>query len=422
MKKIFILLALSFSWLTNLSAQKEQLYSLFDKYQETDGVTSIKIAKPMFGMLGKLNIQDADFDNLKPMFNKIKGLRILVLEKPTFPKELLAENRVPLMKYENLKNEIMSAVKSMHYEELISVNSKESKMKFLASNVNNGFMDDLLLSMNSDGNTVLMMLEGKISMDDVDRLASEAQNSSLNFNVNGNASESTAVTEESRKVGSFSGISVASGIKLTFTQGNSQNVKVETDGDKMQYVKTEVENGILKVFVKNQSNKSLNFKKLHVDVTAPAISKIATSSGSNFTTLNTLTGDNFQVSASSGSNISADINAKTGISVETTSGSNMKLDLKAKNLSMSATSGSNITLTGSADNATYQISSASTVNAQDLVTKNSTVSASSAADLKVNVAENLTVSGTSSASVKYRENPRLNKNTALSSGASVRSF
>ena len=57
------------------------------------------------------------------------------------------------------------------------MNSKDNKIKFLSTDAANGILDDLLLSINSDGNTVLMMLDGKISMDDVNKLVNEAQNS-----------------------------------------------------------------------------------------------------------------------------------------------------------------------------------------------------------------------------------------------------
>ncbi len=42
----------------NIFGQSDKLNQLFDQYQDTEGVTSIKIAKPMFRLLGNLNIEE----------------------------------------------------------------------------------------------------------------------------------------------------------------------------------------------------------------------------------------------------------------------------------------------------------------------------------------------------------------------------
>ncbi|MCG7280941.1 DUF4252 domain-containing protein [Chryseobacterium taklimakanense] len=420
MKKIFIILALAFSWFTNVSAQREKLYSLFDKYQETEGVTSIKIAKPMFSMLSKLDIKDAELDNIKPVLDKIQGLRILVIEKP----ESDSINKKAMLNFNSLQKDISSSLKNLNYDELMTVNSKEAKVKFLAADAANGVLDNLLLSVNSEGNQVLMMLDGKISMDDVNKLANETQTPTRTAPKNSTTigSTSSAVTEEQRNVGRFSGIKVSSGIKLTFTQGNNQSVKVITDSDKMEYIKTELQGDILNVYADPPKGKNLNFKMIQVKITAPELSKIAVNSGASFTTENTVNSSFFQIAVSSGSHISADLNTKGKVELSTTSGSNAKLNINAKTLEMSATSGSNANLAGAIDETSFQVSSASSVNAQDLISKNSTVSASSAADLKVNVSGNLTVSGKSGATVRYRDHATVRRNAALSSGATVKSF
>ena len=63
-------------------AQTEKLDAIFEKYQEAEGVTSIKIAKPMFRLLNNINIDDSDMDKIKPLISKMNGLKILIMEKP----------------------------------------------------------------------------------------------------------------------------------------------------------------------------------------------------------------------------------------------------------------------------------------------------------------------------------------------------
>ena len=66
----------------NIFGQSDKLNQLFDQYQDTEGVTSIEIAKPMFRLLGNLNIEDEDLKKIKPLINKVNALKILVVEKP----------------------------------------------------------------------------------------------------------------------------------------------------------------------------------------------------------------------------------------------------------------------------------------------------------------------------------------------------
>lgn len=158
---------------TAMSAQTDKLNQLFDRYQEAEGVTSIKIAKPMFNMLNKLNIGDEEMEQIKPLLSKINGLKILIVEKPETAKKDSADIKKMTLGYNSLQNEISKAISNLRYDELMTVNSKENKIRFLASDTTTDLLENLLLSINSEGNTVLMMLDGKISMDDLSKLVDE---------------------------------------------------------------------------------------------------------------------------------------------------------------------------------------------------------------------------------------------------------
>ena len=414
MQKFLFIFALFFSHFFNVNAQKDQLDQLFEKYQESDGVTSIKIAKPMFNMLNKLNIDDAELSQIKPLLNKIKGLRILIVEKPTFPKELAAENVIPLANYEKLNKDILSAVKKLNYEELITVNSKENKIKFLSSDAVNGVLDNLLLSINSEDNTVLMMLDGKISMDDVNKLVEEAEKSSPIVT----AKETGSSVGSVRNVAAFSGIEVSSGIKVNFTQEKIQSVVVETDPGMDQYISTVVENGVLKISINNHGNKNLRFKKLFVEVKAPHLKSIKTTSGASFTTLNVVDEDSFNIIAESGSAINAELDGKK-ITSNVESGATLKLNIETKDFAFVGTSGSSASVVGNTENSAFQLTSAASCNAQNLVAKNVAAMASSAGSVKVNATENLTSTTSSGGTVRYNGKPK-NFSASNSSGGSTK--
>ena len=397
MKKLLLIFALLFSYFSQVNAQKDKLDQLFEKYQETEGVTSIKIAKPMFNMLNKLNIADDELAQIKPLLSKINGLKILIIEK--------SDNEKQQSQFQKLQADISSSIKAMKYEELITVNSKDNKIKFLSSDATNGILDNLLLNISAEGNTVLMMLDGKISMDDVNNLINEAEKSTTKPSVITENKSSTGVTQV-RNVGKFTGVSVSSGIKVNFTQGNNQSVVVDTDPNLQEYISTQVENGILVISVQNKNNRKLNFKKLLVTVEAPQLSSVRVSSGSLLTTLNTINENDFQANISSGANLNADLNIRNKTNVSISSGSSMRMDVKTKNFQLAGSSGSSSTVVGNAENTTFSLSSAASCNAQDLSSKNATASASSGASLKINTTENLTATASSGASIRYKGNPR----------------
>ena len=397
MKKLLLIFALLFSYFAQVNAQKDKLDQLFEKYQETEGVTSIKIAKPMFNMLNKLNIADEELAQIKPLLSKINGLKILIIEKSDSEKQL--------PQFQKLQADISSSIKSMKYEELITVHSKDNKIKFLSSDATNGILDNLLLSINAEGNTLLMMLDGKISMDDVNNLINEAEKSATKSSVTTENISSNGVTQV-RNVGKFTGVSVSSGIKVNFTQGNNQSVVVETDPNLQEYVSTEVQNGTLVIGIKNKNNRKLNFKKLLVTIEAPRLSSVRVSSGSLVTTLNTITENDFAAEISSGANLNADLNIRNNTSVDIGSGSSMSLNLQTKNFSLTGSSGSSSTVVGNAVNTVFNLSSAASCNAQDLLSKTGTASASSGSMLKIYATENLTASATSGASIRYKGNPK----------------
>ncbi|MGA9213045.1 DUF4252 domain-containing protein [Kaistella sp.] len=412
MKKLLLIFALFFSHFFQINAQKDKLDQLFEKYQETDGVTSIKIAKPMFNMLNKLNIADDELAQIKPLLSKINGLKILIVEKP--------DSNTKTGGFQKLQSDIASSIKNMKYEELITVNSKDNKIKFLSSDATNGILDNLLLNISADGNTILMMLDGKISMDDVNNLINEAEKSTTKSSVTTENKTSSGITQV-RNIGKFSGVSVSSGIKVNFTQGNNQSVIVETDQNMQQYISTEVENGILVIKVLNKEKKNLNFKKLLVTIEAPKLSSVKVSSGSLLTTLNTINENDFQAEISSGANLNADLNIKNKTIVDISSGSSLKIDVKTKTLEFEGSSGSSATLVGSAENVMANLSSAASCNAQDLISKNGTARASSGATLKINSTESLNAAASSGASIRYKGNPIINTTDSKStSGGTVK--
>ncbi len=92
-------------------AQISKLDQIFEQYKEQKGVTSIKIGKPMFKMLNKMKINDADVETIKPLLSKINSIKMLVFENAG----------------SSIQKEVSSAIGNLKYEELLVINSDGDK-------------------------------------------------------------------------------------------------------------------------------------------------------------------------------------------------------------------------------------------------------------------------------------------------------
>lgn len=403
MKKLSTILVLFFLS-TNIFGQSEKLNQLFDQYQDVEGVTSIKIAKPMFRLLNSLKINDEDLNRIQPLLGKVNGLKMLVLEKPRTSMTPDKTDQRILDQSNRIQNEINSSLKQMKFDELMTVNSKDNKIKFIAQEANNGVLDNLILNIVSEDASVLMMLDGKISMDDVSKMIEDTKNiTSLSpvTTINSNNQDVKSV----RNVEKFDGIEVSTGVSVKFTQAANQSVVVNVEQDKQKYIITEVENGVLKVFIRNNGVKNLNIRNLTVNVSSPKMNRIVTKSGAIFEAVNTITDRALAVEASSGSRIDGDFKISSASAVQSESGSTVRMALQTGTLALDASSGAFVRLTGTADNVSYSISSGASCDAVNFAVKKVTVSASSGSSVKLNVSEALTAQVSSAASVQYKGNP-----------------
>lgn len=423
MKKIFIIFALAFSHFFMVSGQSDKFDRLFEKYQEVEGVTSIKIAKPMFSMLSSLNIDDSQLDQIKPLLSKINGLKILITENPE--KANSKEGIQVQAHLAQLNKDVASYLKTLNYSEIMSVNNSGAKIKFLSAEAKDGILDDLLLSIDGGkGENILVMLDGKLSMDDVNKIinSSETKTNSVTNTRTSFTSESNSsyLNGEARNVGEFSGISVSTGVNVVFKQESPTNVKVIADADKLQYVITKVENGVLKVYIDNKGQKNLRFKNLSVNISSPRMDNIKASSGANFTVVNSIKENSLNIDASSGANVKGDFKITNAVEIAASSGSNIRVGVTATSVMVKASSGSNAAIEGKANSGLIDISSGALCKADELKLDNLEAEATSGGNLSVNVSGRLKVRASSGGLVKYKGRPEIEANISKTSGGTLK--
>ena len=235
------------------------------------------------------------------------------------------------------------------------------------------------------------------------------------------------------KVDNFDGISTSSSIDVKYTQTTgSTDVEVYAPDNLMEYVKLEVEGGMLKIFFySEETGKSINIKGKHdteVRIAAPAVHALQASSSGDILLMNGLQcEEEVSLSASSsgdikGGNIlckaleteassSGDIELEnvecTSLMTEASSAGDISInDVKAETVNVQASSSGDVSMAGVCRSAKFESSSAGDIEADGLKAEHVIAKASSAGDITCHATESLEVSISSAGNVSYKGDPK----------------
>ena len=235
------------------------------------------------------------------------------------------------------------------------------------------------------------------------------------------------------KVDHFEGISTSSSIDVKYTQTTgSTDVEVYAPDNLMEYVKLEVEGGMLKIFFySEETGKSINIKGKHdteVRIAAPAVHALQASSSGDILLMNGLQcEEEVSLSASSsgdikGGNIlckaleteassSGDIELEnvecTSLMTEASSAGDISInDVKAETVNVQASSSGDVSMAGVCRSAKFESSSAGDIEADGLKAEHVIAKASSAGDITCHATESLEVSISSAGNVSYKGDPK----------------
>jgi hypothetical protein len=192
---------------------------------------------------------------------------------------------------------------------------------------------------------------------------------------------------------SFNAIKASQGLDVYLTQGNEESIVIEADENLHNLIKTEVKDNELRIYAEKNIGYASSKK---IMVTFKDISKITSTSGSDIVSTNTIHANNLELNSSSGSD--------------------MKLDINTNSLYCNSSSGSDLKLSGKTEKLFAEASSGSDIKAADLITESSQVKATSGADITVNTAKELTADANSGGDIKYYGNPEKVNKTDSQSG------
>jgi len=230
---------------------------------------------------------------------------------------------------------------------------------------------------------------------------------------------------ESRPVSNFTGIDASSVFDITVTKGNTESLAIETDDNVMPYVRSEVRDGVLHLYL-DGSNKLKNITGLKAFVVMKNLDKASLSGACKLTANDTFTPDRFLADCSGASNMTVNVN--TGqLSVEASGASNITINasvsggtklvasgaskirgkLNATNVVFNSSGVCSLELTGSATDVKMGVSGSSKVKAEDFTVKNAVIVSSGTSKVTVNVTNALKVTSSGAASVYYKGSPTI---------------
>jgi hypothetical protein len=215
----------------------------------------------------------------------------------------------------------------------------------------------------------------------------------INFGtgVDGNGN---VITRERSISEGFDAIKVSRGMDVYITQTGTVGLKVEADENLHDIIKTEVENGVLKIYAMENIRRS---SKKAVYLSFDAVNLIEATSGSDLYSESTIKADELRL--------------------KTTSGSDMDLSLEANKVYCEATSGSDMQLSGTAIFLSADATSGSDIKAQKLQAQQCDAKASSGADIAVFASNQLYAEASSGGDIRYYGDPKTVKTSDNVSGS-----
>ena len=139
-----------------LFGQKDAVDRLFDKYGGKDGYTTVYITSKMFSMFSEAQVDDPEFNQ---MMKNLKSIRILA-----------TDDNVARADNVNFYDEVMKSLPVDEYEELMVVQQKDQKVKFLMKEKDGKVVELLLVVGGKDDNAVID-IRGIIDMKQIARLS-----------------------------------------------------------------------------------------------------------------------------------------------------------------------------------------------------------------------------------------------------------
>lgn len=207
---------------------------------------------------------------------------------------------------------------------------------------------------------------------------------------------STAIAQQTRTLGDFTGIKAGDAFNINITQSETNSLKVEAPENLQNQVKTEVKDGILTIRTEGNIKSD---DDITIVVSIKSLTSLDISGAADVKSENQIVSDKLNIQSSGAGDI--------------------HLDVKAGEIKTAISGSGDITLKGSAQLMDATVSGAGDLKAANLETTKIKVKVSGAGDAKVYAVQSLDADVSGGGSIIYKGNP-VDRNVNISGAGSVR--
>ncbi len=136
-------------------AQSKAVQNIFDKYELDENFTRVSVSQQMFDLFIELDSENEVEQEVLDAIAKLEGLKVLFRDD---------QNGMPLFK------ESLTAVKGAGYEELMSVDDKQERVRFMIKR-DGKQISELLMVMGGSNEFAIMTLFGEIDLKAISKMA-----------------------------------------------------------------------------------------------------------------------------------------------------------------------------------------------------------------------------------------------------------
>ncbi|MBQ4822418.1 head GIN domain-containing protein [Aquimarina sp. MMG016] len=205
---------------------------------------------------------------------------------------------------------------------------------------------------------------------------------SCNIAFNGVKGEGEVIRKEKTINENFDAIKASRGLDVILVNSDDRKVIIEANENLHEHIEVYVKGDVL--YITSDENIYMADEK-SIYVSYGEISRISSTSGANLTSEESVMLKDLTISA--------------------TSGSNIKLRVKAETLNTSATSGAIMNLSGKVNNHKASATSGANIRADDLLSLITEAKATSGSNIRIHAKDQFTGKATSGANVIYYGNP-----------------
>ena len=162
MKKLIIALLTLVFLSPALLAQESITASLYDKYSGKEGITTVHITKELFGMIAQMKFEGDDAEKMNEMKDAMAGLE--------FIKIVMFENGSEDNKDFVAFKKDLDALNHKGYAELMVVDDKEEKVRFLAKK-DGEMINEFLILISSPSEVGFISILGEMDMETISKVS-----------------------------------------------------------------------------------------------------------------------------------------------------------------------------------------------------------------------------------------------------------